>query len=144
MTTVATAALAALFGVIVFVAGQLLQRFFLEPVQEQRKIIGEIAFCLVFHANVMEMSARKDQGLVRVEEPVETVKTLRGLASKLRATLWTIPMYQLLARLKIVPKATTIMTAAKGLVGWSNSIHHGDPTIHRRLVADALKLGNDE
>lgn len=87
MSSVVTAALTALFAVIVFVAGQLAQRFILEPIQEQRKIIGEIAFSLLFHANVMDMARRANSGLIQIEEPIEVAKTLRSLAGRLRATL---------------------------------------------------------
>src|SRR5258707_6752233 len=117
MTTIVTAALTAFFAVLVFVVGQLLQRFFLEPIQEQRKTIGEIAFCLLFYANVMDMGARENQRLVKIEEPIESVKTLRGLASRLRATLWTVPFYKSFARLRIVPDEKSIMSASTGLVG---------------------------
>jgi hypothetical protein len=140
MSSLVTAALTALFAVLVFVAGQFLQRFLLEPIQEQRKIIGEIAFSLLFYANVMDMSARENKGLVRLEEPVEIVKTLRGLASRLRATLWTIPCYKLFAKLGIVPDEDSVMAASQSLAGWSNSIHHGDPSVHRKVIAEKLRL----
>jgi hypothetical protein len=39
-------------GVAIFVLGQVLLRFFLEPMQEQRRIIGEIASALVYLANI--------------------------------------------------------------------------------------------
>lgn len=140
MSSLVTASLTALFAVLVFVAGQFLQRFFLEPIQEQRKIIGEIAFSLLFHANVMDMSARENKGLVRLEEPVEIVRSLRGLASRLRATLWTIPCYKLFSKLGIVPDEESVMVSTQSLVGWSNSIHHGDPSEHRKIVAEKLGL----
>jgi hypothetical protein len=97
MSSVVTAALTALFAVIVFVAGQLAQRFILEPIQEQRKIIGEIAFSLLFHANVSDMAELSNAGLVQLEEPKEVVKTLRSLAGRLRSTLYTIPFYDTFA-----------------------------------------------
>jgi hypothetical protein len=140
MSSLVTAALAAFFAVLVFVAGQFLQRFFLEPIQEQRQVIGEIAFSLLFHANAMDMSVRENQGLVLIEEPVEIVKTLRGLASRLRATLSTIPCYKLFAKLGIVLDEDSVMAASQSLVGWSNSIHHGDPSVHRKVVAEKLRL----
>jgi len=41
-------------GVAIFVLGQVLLRFFLEPIQEQRRIIGEIASALVYLANIQD------------------------------------------------------------------------------------------
>ena len=47
-----TVALTILGEVVVFVGGQIAQRFFLEPIQDQRKVIGEIAYVLLYHDNV--------------------------------------------------------------------------------------------
>jgi hypothetical protein len=140
MSSLLIAAFTALLGVFVFVAGQFVQKFVLEPLHEQRTVIGEIAFSLLFYANVMDMAARKNEGLVTLEDPVETVRKLRGLAGKLRASLRTIPYYRLLAKLKVVPNETSILAATQGLIGWSNSIHLGEPDYHRRIVAESLGL----
>ena len=42
----------AFFAVVVFVAGQFVVKFVIEPVHEQSKVIGEIAYALVFYANI--------------------------------------------------------------------------------------------
>lgn len=142
MSSLVTAALTAFFGVLVFVVGQFAQRFFLEPIQEQRKVIGEIAYSLLFHANAMDVSRYERDGikLLQVEDPIEVIKTLRSLAGKLRASLWTIPFYNLFAKLKIVPKETDILSASQNLVGWSNNIHSGDTDVHRKTIAESLRL----
>jgi len=41
-------------GVAIFVLGQVLLRFLVEPIQEQRRIIGEIASALVYLANIQD------------------------------------------------------------------------------------------
>ncbi|HEX8638403.1 MAG TPA: hypothetical protein VF692_10095 [Pyrinomonadaceae bacterium] len=140
---IVTASLSALFAVCVFVIGQFVQRFILEPIQEQRKIIGEIAFSLLFHANVSDMSMRANKGLVQLEEPNETVKTLRSLAGRLRATLHTIPFYNFFSRLKFVPSEDDIKSASQSMVGWSNSIYSGDTDIHKKSITEHLKIGKD-
>ncbi|HYS83735.1 MAG TPA: hypothetical protein VEN78_01865 [Bradyrhizobium sp.] len=40
-------------GVLVFVIGQLLSKFLIEPIHELRKVIGEVRFNLAFHAPVI-------------------------------------------------------------------------------------------
>jgi hypothetical protein len=142
MSSLVTAALTAFFGVLVFVFGQLAQKFILEPIQEQRKVIGEIAYSLLFHANAMDVSRYEREGmkLLQLEEPTEVAKTLRSLAGKLRASLWTIPFYNLFAKLKVVPKEEEIMSASQSLVGWSNSIHSGNTDVHRKSIAENLRL----
>lgn len=142
MSSVVTAALTALFAVIVFVAGQLAQRFILEPIQEQRKIIGEIAFSLLFHANVSDMAELANAGLVQLEEPKEVVKTLRSLAGRLRSTLYTIPFYDTFARLGFVLSKDAVKSASRSLVGWSNSIHSGDPDVHKKAIIKSLEIGD--
>src|SRR5689334_16778921 len=97
MPDLVTAAVTALLGVIVFVAGQALQRFIVEPIMEQRKVIAEVAFVHLFYANVIENTDHPDT----VDKASETLRTL---AYRLRATLWTIPLYGVLARLGWVYK----------------------------------------
>ena len=46
--SVVTASFTAFFGAVVLVLGQLIQRFLLDPIQTQRKTVGEIAFNLTF------------------------------------------------------------------------------------------------
>jgi hypothetical protein len=46
---VVTAAVAIVGGLFVYVAGQLLSKFFIEPTHELKKAIGEVRFNLAFH-----------------------------------------------------------------------------------------------
>jgi hypothetical protein len=45
-----TAAFTIVGGVFVFVVGQVLSKFFIEPLYDLRKVIGEVRFNLAFHA----------------------------------------------------------------------------------------------
>ena len=49
-------ALTAVSGVGIFVIGQIIQKWFIEPIQEQRKLVGEIVYSLAFHANLFNYS----------------------------------------------------------------------------------------
>lgn len=133
---VRTAAVIVLLGFIVFVLGQVAQRFFIEPVQEQRKVIGEIAYAVVYYANV---SAR----LSTEERKQETMQTLRRLSAQLRSTLWTIRPYPVFESLGWAEQRDNILTASTGLIGWSNSVLMKDDSAtwrHRRAVIGALRL----
>src|SRR5688572_8306196 len=46
-----TSSLTILGGIIVFVAGQVVTKFIIEPLYEQSKLIGEIANSLTYYAN---------------------------------------------------------------------------------------------
>jgi hypothetical protein len=141
-----TAALTAVFGVAVFVAGQTVQRFVLEPVQEQRKILGEIAHAVLMYGNVDHVADIRARNLPVSwsVEPEQVVRDVRGLAARLQATLYLIPAYQFLAFLHIVPPKRQILEAIKGLTGWSNSIYSGGATLARDGVVRALKIPRSE
>jgi hypothetical protein len=134
MNELLTAGLTVFGGAVVLVVGQIVQRFYLEPIQEQRRIIGEIAYALIYDANVVrELFAEE-----RVEE---TVARRRRLASSLRATVRTIPSYGFFARQGWVPPADNVMRASMELIGWSNSTTERDGEAnHRRRANIASEL----
>jgi hypothetical protein len=125
MTSVLAGAALALIG---FVLTQSILKFFIEPIQEQRKLIGEVANALVVHANVSFDAGSKEFLEKTKELPAErekikeTHEALRGFSGRLRSSLWTIPLYGLFALVRLVPKATDVMEASDGLIGWSNSL----------------------
>ncbi len=71
-------------------------------------------------------------------------KALRELAGRLRASLWTVPFYDTLARLEWVPRRENVLEAATELVGWSNSLHGTRGEEQRgkrqRIIADRLGI----
>lgn len=71
----------------------------------------------------------------------ETHLRLRGLAARLRATLWTVPFYAFFERLGWVPAADDVMVASTELIGWSNSVGQGGADTYRRRLLIAQKLG---
>lgn len=148
MAAVVTAVLA----LLIFVLTQSFLKLLLEPVQEQRRLIGEVAHALLFYANVIQLeSVRVDDERgkrammvgARQEELEESRKALRGLAGRLRASLWFIPFYDVLASVGLVPKLADVLEASSALVGWSNSLssdRHGEANRERRKVIGE-KLG---
>lgn len=140
-----SAARTVLLAVAIYVLGQAAQRFVLDPLSEQRKTIGEIAGALLYLGNISNVAVNKQRGqeVLLPADPAEASRTLRALAGRLRASLWAIPAYWLWSGLHIVPSKRRVLTASSGLVGWSNSLFSGDPTIHMRNVADALRLPGD-
>jgi hypothetical protein len=144
---ITTAALTVFAGFVVFVLGQIVQRFVLEPIQEQRKVIGEIAHALLFYANVYRVPEAEEYERMskeRIADLEEARKTLRGFAGRLHTSLWNIPAYDTLARMGRVPKKADILTASKELVGWSNMVYGSGPSEsvekRRRVIANALGI----
>lgn len=131
------AALTAVFGIFVFVAGQAIQRFMLEPIQEQRRLIGEIAYALLFYGNV---NYGYRPGTVHTEDDFNQARIhLRKLAGQLLTTVNVIPLYRLLSVLHLVPSGSAVRSAATGMIGWSNSLS-GDTDQPRKRVANALRI----
>jgi hypothetical protein len=142
MTDSSTAALTALFGVIVFTAGQSIQRFVLDPIQEQRKAVGDIAHAVLMFGNVSNVTEIRTAGLpvAWAEEPEQVVREVRALAARLQASLYVIPLYSLFAALRVVPARDRILSATKHLPGWSNSIYSGGAQAAQDAVVAALGI----
>jgi hypothetical protein len=133
-----TAALTVLAGFIVFVVGQIAQRFVLEPIQDQRKAIGEIAYTLLYHGNVGRYVPFESQ-----QSREEIAAGLRRLAGDLRKTRATIPAYRQLEKTPWVCKTENVITASTHLVGWSNAvIGASEDTIpeHQKAIREALGI----
>ena len=90
-------------GVVVFIAGQAFLRFVMEPIQHQRKIIGEIDFACIMYANELVVNyptvdKLPQEEITRLQSELREVsKEIRRLGSALNSTL-TIPLYRLWAR----------------------------------------------
>ncbi len=126
------AATTAFFAVGVFVVGQFIVKFVIEPIHEQSKVIGEIAYALIFHARVY---ANPGQGTK--EEMDQTAEALRKLASHLVEKTIAVPWYQLWATLKLRPSEQNVSVASKGLIYFSNSVR--DPNTNHDFIISTKK-----
>lgn len=119
-----TASLTALLAILVYVAGQIIIRFAVDPVYEQKKVIGKIADALIYFSNIYG-----NPGLFgSTNEGGEASNRLRRLSSQLVSKTHPIPFYNLLALLRITRSKKEILSAHRGLIRLSNSIseRHGD------------------
>ena len=106
-----------LSGVLVFVLGQWVIKFFVEPIHEQSKLIGEIAYSLTFYANIYGNADYLDKNVLD-----EAKKTLRSQASNLRASAWTIRSYWLWQFIRLIPKKRNVIKASEYMIGLSNAV----------------------
>ena len=138
-------ALTALVGVIVFVLGQLAVKFLIEPIYEQKKLIGEIAGTIIFYSNVGANVAQHYYDQIKAhdqsDDPMkgividrykdilkrhwnksdEASEVLRLKATELLGKTHAIPLYRLLSFLGRVPKLDDVIVASSRLIGMSNS-----------------------
>jgi hypothetical protein len=137
--------LTAVGGVTVFVIGQLVAKFLIELIHEQRKLIGEIAATIIFYSNVgagvEQHYFDQIKAIDKSEDPQkeilierykniltshwarsdEAATTLRRQATELLGKTHAIPFYGLLSRLRQVLKLENITAASSELIGMSNS-----------------------
>lgn len=136
-----------IIGVVVFIVGQTLQRFVLEPIHGQRQLIGEIASNVIFLGNVGPVSPEYASLLLFPMEPADASRAVRSQAARLRASLWTIPLYGLWAKIRLVYSRDTILDASRNMIGWSNAITRAGPPnpvagpdTYRQKISTLLRL----
>jgi hypothetical protein len=135
MSELLTAGITVVLGYFVFVLGQFTQRLCIEPIQEQKRVIGEIAYLLDYYGNVASVA---QAGLAE-----EASRELRRLAGELRSTLRTVLGYRFFAFLGVVEKKDDVITATTELKGVSLSIRmHDNPAARRHMsaVVQALNI----
>jgi len=113
-----TSFLTILGGVIVYTVGQIISKFFIEPIHHQGEIIGEIADALIYHAR-----AYGSPGFLEKEYLDKASGRFRQLASLLRSRSYMIRWYGVFKSLKLVPSLNEVEGASKELIGLSNSLH---------------------
>ncbi len=162
-----TSGLTILGGIIIFVGGQILTKFIIEPFYEQSKLIGEIANSLIYYANVgagvepyyfqqlqalskqdnLEENMRKlmveqYEELIRIESKQlgEARIVLRQQASQLMGRTNAIPFYGLWVVLSFgfLPSRKCVIEASQELIGLSNDT---SKSIERaRKIAKYLRI----
>jgi hypothetical protein len=133
-----TSALTVVVGVLVFVAGQIVQRFVLEPAQELQKLRGEVGDALIFYGNVFGSGDIHER-----ERRLAMMEAVRKLAGRLRVQPYVIFGYGVLARLKLVPRRDDLLEASRLLIFLSNSAshtNHSEILQGRRDIARILGL----
>jgi hypothetical protein len=132
-------ALTILGSVGLLVLGQIVIRSFIDPIYELRKLRGEIANALIYHANVYMYS-----GHTFKTPEIDTARhALRSLGSQLEARSYAVPFYPFFSFVGAVPTLKSIEQARSNLIGLSNAIQT-DNTEHKerhvREITEALDL----
>jgi hypothetical protein len=108
-------------GVVVFVLGQVAVKFFIEPIQEVWRIVGEIADSLIFYADL-----HANPGPTPAEKRKIASESFRRQASQLSGRTNVVAWYRFWAYLHLLPKKSGIEKACRGLIGLSNSLFDND------------------
>jgi hypothetical protein len=119
-------------GVLVLVAGRILQTFTLDPVNELRKVIGEVEFNLFYYANIYanlmtHEEVHRDGFPVKTREKIDKAEeTFRQLGARLSAASAAIVWYGLWEYTPWIPCAAAVGEATRELTLLSNSMYRPD------------------
>jgi hypothetical protein len=107
-------------GVIVYVVGQILSKFFIEPLHDLRKAVGEVRFNLAFHAPTIHTPIGRSK-----ESSDEAREALSKSSCELIANLHATPYYGVTRFLAfgVLPSRNAIEDAAVQLRGLSTYVH---------------------
>ena len=134
-----TTALTILSGLALLVLGQIIIRSFIDPIYELRKLRGEIANALIYHARTY---MAPDEGFT-TDAKEEARDAFRLLGGQLEAKSYAVPFYRAFAFIKAVPNLASVKQAKENLIGLSNSVLGGQlehSERHRDAIIKALKL----
>lgn len=136
-----TSGLTIIGGVIIYVFGQIADKFFIKSIFEQKQVIGEVLDALIFYANVY--GNPNIAGMA--DKYDEASKKFRQLSSMLAVKTSLIPYYNFFYKLKIVIKKENTEKAQTELIRLSNGVYGspvpavGNMGIQNAEVADKIK-----
>lgn len=107
-------------GLAVYVAGQLLSKFLIEPIHELRKAVGEVRFNLAFHAPTIHTPIGRSK-----ESSDAAREALLKSSCELIAKIHAVPGYPLsrFAAFGALPCRKDVESAAVQLRGLSTYVH---------------------
>ena len=129
-----TSALTIIGGVLIYVIGQILMKFVIDPIHELKAHIGRITDSLIFYANVYG-----NPGSLSTDETRKASDELRRLASELMSKRSVIPWYRFWSCLRMVPRLSDIRCTRSNLVGLSNGVFRADDLMHNTKRVEEIK-----
>jgi hypothetical protein len=117
-----------LAGVIVYVLGQIVVKIVIDPVQELKRVIADIAFKLIHYSHVFKLSSAEDASgeaakkTINRERLEQTAEEYRQLASMLNAAFRLVPFYSFTRLAFFLPGEADIIDARNDLIEMSEEI----------------------
>ena len=141
-----------LAGVIIYVAGQIIVKIVIDPVQELKRVIADIAFKLIHYSHVYRISPSGDeeasgeeaQKSIDPEKLEQAADEYRKLASMLNAGYRLVPFYTIAKLLFFLPKEADIIDARNELIEMSEEIFAAPKSFviseRRKIIEKKLKV----
>lgn len=102
-------------GVSIFAFGQIVLKLIIDPVNEFKKTVSQIAHDLILYANVYANPKAPGD-----EKQAAMSQQMRKLSSMLHSNMYLIPAYNTTRKLFCLPKQEDVAKATKNLIGISN------------------------
>lgn len=135
-----------LSGTLVYTIGQIINKFFIEPIHSQKKTFGKISNALIYYANIYTNPVNENSNF-NIESQMREDGHLkfRNLACELISKTHQIPLYKYLSWIKIVPRVKKITESHSNLIGLSNGMYPNQETINhnekrRKSIEKMLNL----
>ena len=128
-------------GVLVYVVGQVLSKFFIEPLHDLRKAVGEVRFNLAFYAPIIHTPIGRSR-----ERSDKAQEALMKSSCELIADLHAIPLYEVTRLLSfgVLPRRKAIEDAAVQLRGLSTHVHETGEKANDALDVIAKRVARIE
>ena len=117
-----------LAGVIIYVLGEIVVKIVIDPVQELKRIIADIAFKLIHYSHVFKLASAEDTPEDAAEKTIDRQKLeqaadeYRKLASMLNAGFRLVPFYPFTRVVFFLPGEAAIIDARNDLIEMSEEI----------------------
>ena len=115
-------------GVTVFVLGQILLKWVIEPIQQLREVISEIIYHFANDYSIIQNAHITDK-----EVALSVCKELERLGAKLLSKQHLIPFYAKIHKFLRLPEENNLFKASKKLSLISKSMFGKEPDIHYKL-----------
>ena len=141
-----------LAGVIIYVAGQIIVKIIIDPVQELKRVIADIAFKLIYYSHVYRIAPSADgsasgedaQRNIAPEKLEQAADEYRKLASMLNAGYRLVPFYAVAKLLFFLPKEADLIEARNELLEMSEEIFAAPKSFviseRRKSIEKMLKI----
>lgn len=124
-----------LSGVITYILGQLAVKLLIDPIQEMKRAIGQVAHALIDLANVIA-----NPGVASHEVMDAASKHLRSLSSQLQSHLYLVPVCRASAWLFRLPEMAHVVEATGLLIVLSNSLHRATDRVYEHNAKRVEKI----
>lgn len=117
-----------LAGVIIYVLGEIIVKIVIDPVQELKRVIADIAFKLIHYSHVFKLSTAEDPSEAASEKTIgrekleQAADEYRKLASMLNAGFRLVPFYSFARVMFFLPREADIIDARNELIEMSEEI----------------------